>query len=179
MKQIFILLIFAQVSIITFGQQLSINDQYFTNGYFSNPAKAGSTDNTNAYMFNRQQWTGIQGAPQTSMFSIDGKTNNKKVGLGLMLSSDIDNIFNKTSVCGTYAYHLKITENQNISLAASAGLMNVHIAFDDVKADQAIDPLLLSTNANRTNCNRLQARHVRHVRFLADSVRLILACLHV
>ncbi len=151
MKKIYIILIFAQVSIITFGQQLSVNDQYFTNGYFSNPAKAGSTDNTNAFMLNRQQWIGIQGAPQTSVFSIDGKTNNKKVGLGLMLSSDIDNIFNRTTVSGTYAYHLKISEKQNISLAASAGLMNVHIAFDDIMADNTFDPLLLSADANCTS----------------------------
>ena len=138
-------------SLSIFAQQVPINDQYFTNPYFTNPAKAGFDGNTKAFLYNRQQWTGIQNAPSTSLFSIDGATNNDKIGLGLMLSNDVDNIFNRTSVYGTYSYKIKITDNQYISLAASAGIMNVHIAFEDVVADNTNDQLLLSTDANKTN----------------------------
>ncbi len=150
MKQILVILIFFSVNGIISGQQIPVNDQYFTNGYFTNPAKAGTGNGTNAFLFNRQQWTGIQGAPQTSFFSIDGLTHKKKIGLGLLLSNDRDNIFNRTSAYGTYAYNLKITENQNITMAASAGLMNVNINFNDIKGETT-DLLLLSTDANKTN----------------------------
>lgn len=150
MKKIFTILLIGLIT-GTFAQQVPINDQYFTNPYFTNPAKAGYDGNTKAFLYNRQQWTGIQNAPTNTLFSIDGATNNDKVGLGLILSNDVDNIFNRTSVYGSYAYKVKITENQHISLAASAGVMNVHIAFEDVIADNTNDPLLLSTDANKTN----------------------------
>ena len=150
MKKIFIISAIIY-SIGVFAQQVPINDQYFTNPYFINPAKAGFDGSTKAFLYNRQQWTGIQNAPTNSLFSIDGATNNDKVGLGLILSNDVDNIFNRTSVYGTYSYKIKITDNQHISLAASAGVMNVHIAFEDVVADNTNDPLLLSTDANKTN----------------------------
>jgi len=149
MNKIFTILL---IGIITgaFAQQIPVNDQYYTNPFFTNPAKAGSNGGTNAFLFNRQQWTNIQGSPQTSLFSIDGAIN-KTAGLGLTISNDQDNIFSRTSAYGTYSYRIKITENQNITLGASAGLMNVHIAFDDINADNSDDPLLLSTDANKTN----------------------------
>jgi len=150
MKRLFIILTLIWITGISKAQQIPINDQYFTNGYFTNPAKAGSETSTNAFLFNRQQWTGIQGAPQTSIFSIDGLTHKKKIGLGLLISNDKDNIFNRTSAYGTYAYNLKITDNQKITMAASAGLMNVNISFNDIKGESS-DLLLLSTNANKTN----------------------------
>lgn len=150
MKRLFIISVLIWITGIAQAQQIPINDQYFTNGYFTNPAKAGSETSTNAFLFNRQQWTGIQGAPQTSIFSIDGLTHKKKIGLGLLISNDKDNIFNRTSAYGTYAYNLKITDNQKITMAASAGLMNVNIRFNDIKGESS-DLLLLSTDANKTN----------------------------
>ena len=150
MNKIFTILLIGFIT-GTFAQQISVNDQYYTNPFFTNPAKAGSTGGTNAFIFNRQQWTNIQGSPQTSLFSIDGAIN-KTAGLGLTVSNDKDNIFSRTAAYGTFSYKIKITENQNIVLGASAGLMNVHIAFDDIQADNVNDdPLLLSTNANKTN----------------------------
>lgn len=150
MKRLFIISTLIWFIGITKAQQIPINDQYFTNGYFTNPAKTGSETSTNVFLFNRQQWTGIQGAPQTSLFSIDGLTHKKKIGLGLLISNDKDNIFNRTSAYGTYAYNLKITDNQKITMAASAGLMNVNIRFNDIKGESS-DLLLLSTDANKTN----------------------------
>jgi len=150
MKKIFTILLIGLIT-VTFAQQVPINDQYYTNPYFTNPAKAGFDGNTKAFLYNRQQWTGIQNAPSNTLFSIDGATNNDKVGLGLMLSNDVDNIFKRTSIYGSYSYKIKITDNQHISLAASAGVMNVHIAFEDIIADNSNDPLLLSTDANKTN----------------------------
>jgi len=149
MKKIVTVLLIGLVT-VAFAQQLPINDQYYTNPFFTNPAKAGSSGYSNAFLFNRQQWTNIQGSPQTSIFSIDGSLN-KTTGLGLTITNDKDNIFSRTSAYATYVYKIKITDNQCIALGVSAGLMNVHIAFDDIKADNANDPLLLSTDANKTN----------------------------
>ncbi len=149
MKRTLLIILF-QSTIAVFAQQIPVNDQYFTNGYFLNPAKAGNENGTNTFLFNRQQWTGIQGAPQTSLFSIDGLTHKKKIGLGLLLSNDCDNIFNRTAAYGTYAYNLKITGNQKITMAASVGLMNVNINFNDIRGEST-DLLLLSTDVNKTD----------------------------
>ncbi|OFX82833.1 MAG: hypothetical protein A2W99_14320 [Bacteroidetes bacterium GWF2_33_16] len=146
----YIFYIFILFPIIAKSQQIPVIDHYFTNPYLLNPAKVGTADNTNIFLLNRQQWTDIQGAPRNTLMSIDGSINQDKIGLGIMFSNDADNIFSRTAFYGSYSYHFKLNTNQTLSLALSLGLMNVHISFDELQADNTSDPLVFSQNGAKT-----------------------------
>jgi len=120
------------------------------NPYLLNPAAAGLDGSLDVFLLNRQQWTEVQGSPKLSFLSIDGSTANKKVGLGFKLWNDADNIFNRTAFYGTYAYHLNFNDDQQLSMALSVGMTNVHIAFDNLSGGYHSDPLVLSQNETRT-----------------------------
>ena len=52
---------------VVHAQQEVMTSQYMFNGLFLNPAYAGSHPYTSASLLHRDQWTGMAGAPTTSM----------------------------------------------------------------------------------------------------------------
>ncbi len=148
MKQILIG-IFLLLSVAAESQQIPVIDHYFTNPYLINPAKAGMNEFTNIFLINRQQWTEFQGSPKYTRISADASFNDKKVGLGLIFSNDADNIFKRNAFYGTYAYHLKINEDHNISMGLNLGLIDTHISLSDLQTNDVNDPLVFSQNGTR------------------------------
>ena len=69
------------------AQQVPATDLYFNNLFFVNPAKAGDAPSTQLALFNRRQWTGIEGAPVTSCVSVDMPVKNN-FGIGFNFSHD-------------------------------------------------------------------------------------------
>jgi len=53
------------------AQQEAMISQYMFNGLFVNPAYAGSHPYASASILHREQWTGMPGAPSTSMLAFD------------------------------------------------------------------------------------------------------------
>lgn len=114
------------------AQQLPIYSQYWMNKFLLNPAIAGHEGYTSFNLTVRQQWVGLQDAPET--YAVTGQTRllknsyisrgssvrrrNKamsrsgKVGYGGYVFSDNNGIFNKTGMQGTYAYHLSLRRSQ-------------------------------------------------------------------
>lgn len=93
-----------------FAQQTIQFSQYVFNGLAVNPAYAGYKEDWTVNMSFRSQWVGIDGAPRTGTASIDGLTRNpdKKVGLGLIATTDRLGPQNTSSVYGNYAYRLRL-----------------------------------------------------------------------
>ena len=83
-KIIFILLIFLS-SIVVNAQQIGMYSHYFYNMMIYNPAYTGYGDATNAMLVHRSQWSDFKGAPQLTLFTLDGNFNllNKKVSFNL------------------------------------------------------------------------------------------------
>ena len=77
MKKLIILLILF-IPILAMSQQLPIYSQYMSNPISINPAIAGTEKYTSLRFTSRQQWVGIEGAPNTQILSMHsrlGKTN--------------------------------------------------------------------------------------------------------
>ena len=70
------------------GQQDPMFTQYNFNTQIFNPAYAGTWKSLGFVVLGRNQWAGMDGAPQTYTFSMQSNTKNEKVGLGLNLVSD-------------------------------------------------------------------------------------------
>src|ERR1035437_4884006 len=104
-----------------FAQQDPQYSQYMFNQMALNPAFAGSKEALSAAMFLRSQWTGIDGAPKTESFTINGPLKKKKVGLGFAVIADQIGPKKSIGVMGSYAYRLPI-QNGKLAFGLRAGI---------------------------------------------------------
>jgi type IX secretion system PorP/SprF family membrane protein len=117
------------------GQQLPIYSQYLFNRFLINPAVAGSDGYTSFSLTGREQWVGYDGAPRTFSFSAQTRLLKKgyqlkstllkdkvyrpktdgKVGLGGYVFSDRNGLIQRTGFQLTYAYHMWVQSNTQLS----------------------------------------------------------------
>jgi len=120
-------LILAAIVILGFSnanaQQLPQYSQYLLNNFVLNPAVGGSEGRWIARSNHRYQWVGITDAPRTFIFSVNGPLNNKKVGLGGHLFTDVTGPTRRTGIQLSYAYHLTLSEKTKLSFGVSGGLL--------------------------------------------------------
>ena len=154
---------------LTMGQAKPSYSQYVLNNYILNPAVTGIENYTDIKISNRNQWTGINGAPVTSYFSIHGPIGKKDLrtsatsfqvpgqnprgeqywedytapephhGVGLIALNDKAGYINRWSLFASYAYHKPISIKTTLSLGFNAGMTSVNL--DRSKIDFAsLDP---------------------------------------
>ena len=101
--------------------------QFTQNAYTKllvNPAYAGSEDMICAYALERLQWVGFDGAPQTTVFNIDGAV--KRLGLGLSLENMIEGYENNFKVNLSVAYRFNVN-NGNLGIGVKWGIANSNL----------------------------------------------------
>lgn len=120
MKKI-ILLISLLIGCNALAQQDAMLSQYMFNGLFINPAYAGSRPYFSTTVLYRNQWVNFKGAPETSIFSIDGPIKNEKMGIGLIVANDQIGVTNQTDVYANYSYFLPLGDAGKLSFGIKAG----------------------------------------------------------
>ena len=130
------------------AQQLPQYTQYFLNDYVLNPAVAGSKDYWTGRVNSRLQWVGITDAPRTHVVSVNGALENRKMGLGGYMFSDVVGHTHRTGFSGSYAYHFNLSSDIRLGLGINAGLLQFaidgsQITFDD-PGDQALSNSMMS-----------------------------------
>jgi type IX secretion system PorP/SprF family membrane protein len=104
-----------------FAQQDPMYTQYITNPITINPAIAGIRNITNLSLVYRNQWVGMEGAPNTTALSYQTLLSQRKVGLaGTMIHDRIGPVV-QTGLYADYAYHLTLDKVKKRQLAL--GLM--------------------------------------------------------
>jgi type IX secretion system PorP/SprF family membrane protein len=126
-----------------YAQQLPLYSQSYFNPFLYNPAATGVSGETNAFLIHRSQWTGIAGAPVTNAFTIDGFMDAKNVGLGFTLFNDVQDINERLGIYASYAYRLKINDDQQLRFGLSLGFLDNRIDFSRAVVKDASDPMLL------------------------------------
>lgn len=106
------------------GQQDPMFTQYNFNTQIFNPAYAGTWKSLGFIVLGRNQWAGMDGAPQTYTFSMQSNTKNDKVGLGLNFVSDRIGMEKRFSLSGDYSYGFQVSENSLLRLGLKAGFSN-------------------------------------------------------
>lgn len=101
--------------------------QYIFNTLSVNPAYAGYKDQWFAQLALRNQWDGLDGAPKTGQFSIDGIVSpyTRNVGLGLQINSEKIGPETSLSVYLNQAYRIRLNEEdtQRLSFGIGVGLL--------------------------------------------------------
>lgn len=120
-------------NVIIYAQQTPHYTQYLYNMQVLNPAFVGSNADLSVSLLSRQQWAGIEGAPETQTFSINARTKdgfgfgatviNDKLGLATSSNINLDASYTlPTSRYGRFSFGLKggITFfNNNLSKAVT------------------------------------------------------------
>lgn len=90
-----------------------------------NPSYSGTEGMINAVAINRNQWTGHEGAPQTTIMCVDMPVNfaGTQGGAGLTILNDKIGFENNFSAKIAYAYHIKIGAGL-LAIGADGGLYN-------------------------------------------------------
>lgn len=131
-----ILLGFVFFSILCSAQQDAQFTQYMFNTISVNPAYAGSRGALSIFGLYRTQWIGLDGAPETSTFSINTPINNSKLGLGVSLVNDKIGPTNENTLSADLSYSIPTSEKFKLSfgIKATANLFNLDVtklSFED------------------------------------------------
>ena len=118
---------FVLLGVHTHAQQTHTFSQYMVNPYLINPAAAGSMDGLPISMAFRQQWAGFTDAPVSQLLNSHGKIASN-MALGGMVYNEKTGPLSRLNVQASYAYHLKLSDNDRLSLGMSA--MMQHFAMD-------------------------------------------------
>lgn len=146
MKKIALWISLAMCTAIGAGaQQLPLYSQYYFNPFIVNPSMTGISDETNAYLIHRSQWTGIPGSPVTNAFTLDGAIKDKNMGLGFTVFNDVQDISERLGLYASYAYRLKIDDDNRVLFGLSMGFLDNRIDFSKAVVSDMSDPMLFST----------------------------------
>jgi len=161
------------------AQQRPQYTQYLFNNYLLNPAVTGIENYTDFKAGYRSQWTGLEGAPVTSYLSInaplgqnfiygdaasqsDGNTNplgrqytrdylsaEPHHGIGGMVVTDRAGPITQTTISGTYAYHLGLTNKLNLSVGVMAGVNRISLDVSQIVLENPNDPAISNGNTSQ------------------------------
>lgn len=140
-------LLYILIGILTpaiYSQLHAQQDPQFTHYMYNtlsvNPAYAGSRDVLNISALHRQQWIGLDGAPNTQTVFIHTPLKNKKMGLGFSVVNDRIGPINQTFFYGDYSYTVKLTETMKLSFGLKAGVNWFQPKINSLNTIQANDP---------------------------------------
>lgn len=179
MKPFFSFLLFLLPGLSAIAQEPPRSTQYIFNNYLFNPAISGIDNYTDVKLGIRNQWKGLEGAPVTQYVSIHAPIGDDFVrnsinsfsgsgenplsrsyvnsytsaephhGIGFYAITDKAARIRQTNVNATYAYHLGLSNDLNLSVGVSGGFASTSIDVAKVTVDNPSDPLLAADYNNR------------------------------
>ncbi|HEY1062029.1 MAG TPA: type IX secretion system membrane protein PorP/SprF [Daejeonella sp.] len=151
-----------------FAQQNALFSQYMFNTLAFNPAYAGSRNVAAATALYRNQWVGIEGAPQTGTFTMDAPFANERLGLGIQLMSDKVGITKTTGIVLSGAFRIPINEG-SLSFGLQGSMNNYHAGFSSVNLDPSgpVPDMAFGSDVNKTLYNFGSGAYYRNSRFYA------------
>ncbi|MBW2962379.1 PorP/SprF family type IX secretion system membrane protein [Mesonia aestuariivivens] len=149
MKLKYIHILFLFFCAVVQGQQISQFSQYMYNTMSVNPGYTGTREVLSVVGLYRNQWVGIDGAPQTLNFSAHTPLGGRSlVNLGLDVVSDRIGASNQEYVAGNFSYILPLdrSEETRLSFGVKAGIENLSVDINQLLIADVNDPLLFNTS---------------------------------
>lgn len=124
MRKLVLVLLFCSAA--SFAQQDAQFTQYMYNTININPAYAGSRGVMSVFGLYRTQWVGLDGAPETSSFSINTPIGSN-VGLGVSLINDKIGPTNENNLAADFSYSIPTSATAKLSfgIKGSANLFKL------------------------------------------------------
>lgn len=119
-KIIFILSLVIFISDISAQQDAQFSQNMF-NKLANNPGFTGSNQAISVIGLFRDQWSGFEGAPQTTNLSVHAPISALRGGLGLSVFSDQEGEYDNTNINLSYAYQTELAGGQ-LGIGLSFGM---------------------------------------------------------
>lgn len=128
-------------SFMGFAQQLPQYSQFYLNKSLYNPAALAIDANPTwvATANNKLQWVGINDAPRTLIFNINGPIYNDKMGLGAEFFIDITGPTSRTGISLKYAYNLTLSSSLKLAVGVSGGILQYSLDGSKLTLQQPDD----------------------------------------
>ena len=179
MKRVYLILCIAVLALRVQAQQKPQYTQYVFNPILINPAVTGIESYVDVKAGYRSQWTGLQGAPVTTYFTVSAPLGREFIegdatsgpangdnplgrsftstyqaaaphhGIGLTIVSDNAGPIRQTNIDANYAYHIGLSPTLNLAVGVSAGLYNASLNTALVTTDVQNDPAISGGNNNQ------------------------------
>ncbi len=131
----------------TFGQQDPQFTQFMFDKLSINPGYAGIGNELCVTGFYRQQWSGFDGAPVTTMVNGHMPIRSINSGAGLTFYSDELGQEKSTLIRGHFSYHLKNVGSGKLGLGASIGYLSKDLGSNWVAIDPVADDSSIPDNS--------------------------------
>ena len=140
----FILIFWVSISMISYAQQMPQTTVYGYNMYAVNPAYAGINSCTHLAISHLNQWVKVDGAPATSMITVNTSLGNR-FGLGGQLLIDKIGMLQQFSGMGTLSYGMKFGEHR-LRAGLSVGYNQYRLNPSSAIVFDPIDPIVIGGN---------------------------------
>lgn len=127
------------------AQETSLFTQYHQNKYFYNPAYAGYHGYSVAHLVYRKQWSGLEGAPETMLFSFQTPFS-KAMGAGMRIFRDNTGVVSRTGAQASYAYGVKFDEDNQLHFGLSLGTLVNSVRWELLSGSDLQDQALYRLN---------------------------------
>lgn len=130
-----------------FSQQDSQYTQYMYNTVSINPAYAGNRGMLSFNGIYRNQWVGLEGAPESLAFSGNtpiGRISGNGVGLGLSFFSDKIGPSTESNIAADFSYTIPLDEHIDLSFGIKGGLNLLDVDFSKLNPHNPTDSDLKS-----------------------------------
>lgn len=137
------------------GQQKAMYTQYLFNGLAINPAYSATDEALTVTMLARQQWAGLQGAPNTQTFSIHSPVKESNTSIGAFLMRDnIGEVLTETGGYLTLAQRIEVGEQAYLAVGFNGGISHNRANYSDnyINSPNSVDdPVFQNQNEMRAN----------------------------
>ncbi len=120
-----------------YAQQEPQYSQYMFNMMSVNPAYTGTREALNALLLSRLQWVGLEGAPRSHTFALHTPVNEKKVGIGALVTADYIGPVKNTYINLNYAYRVALNEKLTLSMGIKGGICNYYVGLTDLDLNES------------------------------------------
>jgi len=126
---------------LSFAQDIPLFSQKITNSFIYNPSLAGNTFGSITYSY-RQNYSNVQGAPQSNFISMHTPFANHKMGIGVNLFQENVNFVRNTyaSIAGAYHLHFNRYNILSVGVSGEYNISRLNGSSNTVSVDS--DPVL-------------------------------------
>ncbi|MCC1483031.1 PorP/SprF family type IX secretion system membrane protein [Winogradskyella immobilis] len=159
LKKICLIILITLIPVIGSSQEgLPIYSDYLTDNYYLlHPSMAGIANCAKIRLTARQQWFGIDDAPNLQTLSAHGRIGDSQSAVGAIVYDDANGFHSTTGAQVTYAHHLLFSRNEVDLNMLSFGLS---VGFNQYKLDESsflapgeFDQLIAGIEQSATNFN--------------------------
>ena len=139
-------------TLTSFSQQTPQSNVYGYNRFSLNPAYAGEQGCTEVFFSHLNQWTRIEGAPNTSLLSVNSRLG-KKWGVGGSVLMDKLGMLQQVAASGSVSYGFALSKDHKIRIGLSAGYYQFRLNPDGAIAFDLMDNIVNGGSQSSSSIN--------------------------